>query len=105
MTNKPTNKVEEKCKHCGAVDCDDDSCFWKNVKEEHQKKRWDNDAKSVALLKKKGHSVQTLNAGISHYRVSGVDFWATTGKFYDTKTGKKGRGVFSLIKYLRTKNV
>lgn len=89
-----------KCKYCGEKNCDSDSCMWKAVKESRQQKRWENDNKSILMLNDGGFSVETLNKGISHYRVNGVNFWATTGKFYDSKTGKKGRGVFNLIKYI-----
>lgn len=77
---------------------EEDSEMWREYREEGRKRRWSNDEKSIALLKQKGIPFKILNKDLSHYRVGDFDFWATTGKFYNQKTGKKGRGVFNLIK-------
>jgi hypothetical protein len=79
----------------------EDGEMWSKIKEDQRKKRWQNDKNSIALLKEKGIAFQVLNGELSHYRVGDYDFWATTGKFYNQKTGERGRGVFNLIKKLR----
>lgn len=80
-----------------------DSEMWAAHKEERREKKQDNERKSLSLLKEGGYEVKTLNAGISHYRVEGYDFWPTTGKFYNQSTGDKGRGVFDLIRRIKHK--
>lgn len=74
--------------------------IWNEVKKERQKKRWQNEEMSLKILQERGIKYETLNAGIGHYRVNGISFWPTTGKYYDPKTGLKGRGVYNLIKEL-----
>ena len=78
-----------------------DSEMWKAYKEAGQKKRWSNEENSLRLLDSLGIKYETLNKSISHYRISGINFWPTTGKYYDPKTGLKGRGVRNLIKELK----
>lgn len=34
-------------------------------------------------------------------QIDTVNFWATTEKWYDTKSGVRGQGINSLIKYLK----
>lgn len=34
-------------------------------------------------------------------QIDTVNLWATTEKWYDTKSGAKGQGINSLIKYLK----
>lgn len=43
------------------------------------------------------------NGGI-HLVIGDFDFWPSTGLFKNRKTGKKGRGVFNLIKVLGVDN-
>lgn len=79
----------------------DEGEIWNRVKEQRQVKRWDNVDKSLAILKEKGIRYETLNSSVGHYRIGDWNFWPTTGKFYNPKTGKKGRGVFNLIRYIK----
>lgn len=37
-------------------------------------------------------------------QIDTVNFWATTEKWYDTKSGVKGQGINSLLKYLKDNN-
>lgn len=34
------------------------------------------------------------------FQIEGVNFWATTQKWYDPYTGRKGRGIASFIAYV-----
>lgn len=72
--------------------------LWAENKEKSKKKRWSNYESSLNLLRERGIQVKILNESQGHLRVGEFDFWATTGKFYNQKTGVKGRGVFNLIK-------
>lgn len=74
---------------------------WAEHKAERKEKKQDNEKKSIARLVEAGFEVQTLNPDISHYRVRDYNFWPTTGKFHNQKTGLIGRGVFNLIKQLK----
>lgn len=47
----------------------------------------------------KGFDIQECT--YCHYKIDGWDFWPTTGKFYNSKTDVKGRGVFDLIRKLK----
>lgn len=38
-------------------------------------------------------------------QIDTVNYWATTEKWYDTATGKKGKGINGLIKYLKDNNI
>jgi len=89
--------------HAPEIDEDDEGEMWAEYRKERREKRWSNDKKSFDLLTSKGFQVETLNGAISHYRVDGVNFWGTTGTFYDQKNEVKGRGVFNFIKYLKNK--
>jgi hypothetical protein len=80
---------------------DQDDYFWKQLKEESKKKRWDNQKKSLEILKENNIPVKMLNEESAHYRVGQFDFWPTTGKYYNQKTKEKGRGVFNLIRKLK----
>lgn len=72
--------------------------MWKEHKKERRAKKEDNHKKSIALLEERGIKYRILSKENVHYRVGDWDFWPSTGKFYNQKTGEKGRGVFNLIK-------
>lgn len=38
-----------------------------------------------------------------HLQVDGVDYWATTGKWYDNKYTKGGKGLEEFIEYILSK--
>lgn len=80
----------------------EDAEIWNAIKEEGRQKRWDNRDKSLAILKERGIPIEELDEGSAHYRVDGWSFWPTTGKFYNPKTGERGRGVFNLIKRIKS---
>ena len=71
--------------------------IWKKVKENSQVKRWNNVESSLGLLRSLGIAYETLDVGSAHYRIDGISFWPTTGKYYNPKTGLKGRGVKNFI--------
>ena len=78
----------------------EESEFWRDYKDWRCQKKQKNEENSLALLRMKGIDIKTLDESISHYRVGEFDYWPTTGKFYNQKTGQKGRGVFNLMRAL-----
>lgn len=38
-------------------------------------------------------------------QIDGINLWATSEKYYDPKTGIKGKGINSFIEYLKNKQV
>lgn len=50
-------------------------------------------------LSEKGITFDELQNG--HLKVDGINFWATSGKWYDAFNGEKGNGINSFIKYLK----
>lgn len=78
----------------------EDGDMWREIKEAKKEKRWANERSSLRILEESGKSmrVELLSPTSAHYRVNEYDFWPTTGKFYNQKTGEKGRGVFNLLK-------
>lgn len=40
-----------------------------------------------------------------HLKVDNVNFWATTEKWHDPKTGVKGQGINSFIHYLKDNKI
>lgn len=83
------------------IEENEDTKMWRELKEESKTKRWKNVESSLALLRARGIVFETLDKITAHYRVGGFSFWPTTGKYYDPKTGIKGRGVKNLIKQLK----
>jgi len=75
--------------------------MWAEHKKERQAKRWQNAEQSLDLLSAHGIEYETLNKDIGHYRVRGLGFWPTTGKYFDPKTGISGRGVQNLINLIK----
>jgi len=71
--------------------------IWREYRKNNRDKKIGNIKKSLTLLKEKGIFYKELR-GNEHVRVGEYDFWASTGKFYNQKTGEKGRGVFNLLK-------
>lgn len=67
-------------------------------KEEKQKKRASNLVNSLELLNEHGIEPQKLSS--SHFRIGEFDFWPSTGKYLNRKTGRYSRGVRNLIKAL-----
>ena len=78
----------------------DEGDFWREVKKERQEKKHSNEDSSIRLLKHRGIKYEVLSESSSHYRIGDWSFWPTTGKFYNPKTGKKGRGVRNLLKII-----
>ena len=75
----------------------EDGEIWEKIRQDGIVKRWKNRDSSLQILEKKGIKYQTLNADVGHYRIGIFDFWPTTGKFINRRSGKSGRGVFHLI--------
>lgn len=77
--------------------------MWREMREHGRKKKSTNLDNSVKLLMQKGVDIRRCTD--FHYKIDGWDFWPSTGKFYNSKTAEKGRGVFNLIKKLKTSKV
>ncbi len=75
--------------------------IWAAQKEEGKERKKRNRAHSLAILREKGITYETLSEGAGHYRIAHFDFWPSTGKYLNRKTNKYSRGVFNLIKDLR----
>lgn len=78
----------------------EDAEMWEEYRGQNKEKRWKNFEQSIKLLDERGITYEILNREVGHLKVYGWSFWPTTGKFYNEKTGEKGRGVFNLIKKL-----
>ncbi len=70
------------------------------MRQDSQRRRIKNLDSSTKLLIEKGIKFESKNNGI-HLIVEDFDFYPSTGLFKNRKTGKKGRGVFSLIKQIQ----
>ena len=73
--------------------------------KDRKEKRGSNNRYSTQLLIDSGIKFESKNNGV-HLIVEGIkckiDFWPSTGKFI-TRNGKRGRGVFNLIKLCNKK--
>lgn len=82
------------------VDDDSMSAFWRDWDEESKERRAKHREKSAALLQERGIEFETKNGGahlIVRHGDKVTDFWPGTGKWI-VRQGKKGRGVFPLLK-------
>lgn len=55
------------------------------------------------ILSDRGIIYKELKNG--QLQVDTVNFWATKEKWYDTATGKKGKGINSFVKHLKDSNI
>lgn len=76
--------------------------MWAALKQESKLKKLNNREKSVSLLSSGKVDFKLLDDSTGHYRVGEFDFWPSTGKFYNQKTGERGRGVFNLLKKIQS---
>ena len=70
------------------------------MRQDSQRRRAKNLDNSTNILKGKGINFESKNNGIHLIIDNEFDFYPSTGLFKSRKTGKKGRGVFSLLKLL-----
>ena len=75
---------------------------FKEIKKENQAKRAGNAENSLRLLHEGGVRFELLSS--SHARVGDFDFWPSTGLYIHTKTKKRGRGVFNLMRRVNNGN-
>ena len=75
--------------------------IFKSYKGVGQQKRKSNIINSTDLLKQNKIKFISKNNGI-HLIINEFDFWPSTGKYFNRKTKKYKRGVFNLIKDLRS---
>lgn len=73
---------------------------WRAHREAMQAKKKANAEWSINHLKSLGIPFELLDPITFHYRVAGVSFWPTTGKFYRPETGESGRGVRNLVLFI-----
>lgn len=74
--------------------------FWREVKDHKKKEKVDNIARSLKLLEENGIEYRAISVEGRHYRTGDWDFWPSTEKFRNYKTGAGGWGMESLIKKL-----
>lgn len=67
--------------------------------ESKKVKKSENHASSIQVLKSQGIDFEQLS--LDHYRVGAFDFWSSTGLFIERITGKRGRGVFNLMRKIK----
>jgi hypothetical protein len=78
-----------------------DKQFYTHLKEAGRERRANNREASTQILKNRGVHFTTKN-GIHLIVDHGkYDFWPSTGKYKNRRTGKYGRGVFKLLKELK----
>jgi hypothetical protein len=78
---------------------------YKAMREHSKQKRARNGEQSLELLRKENIPHEVCNLQNLHILVCGrIDFWPTTGRWIVRcgKEGWLGRGVMSLIKYVRS---
>ena len=75
--------------------------LFKDLHKEGKMKREQNLKSSVEVLREKG--IPFVELSDTHLRVGNFDFWPSTGLFIQLRTGRRGRGVFNLIKKLNPK--
>lgn len=77
---------------------------YRAMREDSKKRRAHNRDKSQAILKRHGILFESRNNGahliIREGNVTVADFWPGTG-LWEMREGRKGRGVFKLIKALQ----
>lgn len=86
-------------------DDDDMGEMWREHKKARSRKKSQNVVDSLAILEENGIDYVCLSEHSRHYRIGNWDFWPSTGKFYNFRTGEKGRGVFNLLEILKQKKV
>lgn len=75
---------------------------FQSLKQLKQNRRLNNRDSSTAMLARKGYKFERFNDGNQLYLFENdCDFWPSTGLFIFRKTGKRGRGVFNLLKELQ----
>ena len=79
----------------------EDNNFWEDHKKERQEKKARNEEYSIKMLDDLGIKYKILNKFCRHYRVYDFDYWPSTGKFYNQRTGEIGRGIKNLIKRIK----
>ncbi len=76
--------------------------LYEAYREVRKDKKIANIESSLKLLRSHAVGYQVLNGCNHHTLVAGqFDFWPSTGKWRDRKSGKRGRGVWDLIKSIR----
>ena len=72
---------------------------FKALREMRKEKRASNRESSIEVLTSKDIAFQQLSD--THFRIGEFDFWPSTGLFMNRKSGKRGRGVFNLIRKVK----
>ncbi len=61
-----------------------------------------NEKQAFEEFKKAGFNWESFNNGMQ-WRISGIDFYPTTHKWFDQKNEFKGYGIESFIKYIKSR--
>ena len=75
--------------------------YWRDVREYGRAKRARNRESSAEILREAGIEFTALNSGAHLFvrsRAGEADFWPGTGLWVMRDTGRRGRGVWRLIK-------
>lgn len=73
--------------------------IFSEFREAGKVKRNNNLLSSIKILTQ--NKIEFKKLSDTHVRVKDFDFWPSTGLFINTKTKKRGRGVFNLIQKLK----
>ncbi len=74
--------------------------IFSEMREIGKERRRHNLSSSIQILKERGIEFITLSD--IHLRIGDYDFWPSTGKFWNRKTNKYGRGVFNLLNKIKS---
>ena len=69
--------------------------------EGHKKKTASNRCQSASVLVARGIEHTSHNKGAHLVVQETIDYWPGTGLFIDRVTGRRGRGVFNLVKMIQ----
>lgn len=75
--------------------------IYKGMREESQKRKAKNLLTSTNILKEQEIKFKSMNNGVHLFIFNGeFDFYPSTGLFRSRETGKRGRGIYNLLKRL-----
>ena len=73
--------------------------IFRDMREFNKERRHQNLERGLERLKESGVDFKMLSP--DHVRVSGYDYWPSTGLFIEMKTKRRGRGIGNLLKVVR----
>jgi len=77
--------------------------MWRDHRAMKSKRRYERRIENMRMLAESGLEHSVYNDG-THVRVlNRFDFWPSSGKWYDSETGRRGHHISSLIAYATAK--